>query len=60
MTPERREQIDVIMCELPKDLFFFSRRAIDIWYNFGNRSLLNEASERIGIAPDEIIAWWDS
>ena len=53
------ENLDDIMCALPHDLFAFTNRAIVVWYEFGDRHLLKEASERTGLSEEDILFWWD-
>lgn len=60
VTNKTMEDLNEIMCALPRDLFVLSQRATEAWYNFGSRYLLKEASERIGLTAEEILFWWDN
>lgn len=60
MDKRKLDHLNNVMCALPKDLFNLTHRAVMTWYNFGNRSLLNDVAERIGISPEDVLLWWDS
>ena len=54
------DEINEIICGLDTAVYQMTKKAVDAFYQYGDRSLLAGASKLSGLSEDEILAWWKS
>lgn len=52
------DETNEIFTNMSEEDYELTRQAANDFYNFGNRALLEIASERTGLTPMEILNWW--